>query len=122
MWRRRVTTVVMAAVSGCSEPATPRDAPFLTGTITSRAPRLIGVSDGSGTRIDSLQAMFVDGGPGCENKALYHLSSDTRVFHGGQPLDTASLTVGRRVSVWAADWILESCPVQAGAALVRVDP
>ena len=119
----RMLVVTVLAAMGCSR-ATSTSAygePTLIGVIASRAPRLIGVADSLGTRVDSIPAMFVRGGPECREQALFFIGSGTRVLIGERLADTSALVVGRRVWVWSGSTILTSCPIQTSARIVRVE-
>jgi len=114
-------------VVGCQGDITRPDSPFLRGMITSRAPIRVGVAGGTGTRIDSIPAMLVDGRgiwPArmpCAAKARFAISNHTEVLYHGHPADTGQLRVGRRVSVWITGYILDACPPQATAARVTLE-
>jgi hypothetical protein len=122
-----VCTISAALVLGCNSGISEPAAPFLRGVITSRAPILIGVQDGAGTRVDSIPAMFVDGRgiwpapEPCAAQARFAIGSGTQVIHQGVPTDTAQLVVGQRVVVWVNGVVLESCPPQAGATRVVLE-
>ena len=110
-------------IVSCGDGSTlPSGEPRLVGTITSRAARLVGVADASGPRIDSISAMLVEGGPGCEQRALFFISGSTRVMLGRLRADTGALTVGRRVAVWSDGFQLDSCPPQIAATAVQIEP
>ncbi|MGH7673920.1 MAG: hypothetical protein ACREMV_01500 [Gemmatimonadales bacterium] len=53
--------------------------------------------------------------------AWFGIDARTRVVQAGAQVDTASLTLGRRVSVWAEDVVLESCPPITYAAEVKLE-
>ena len=118
-----MTPVVLALA--CSGDTTAPEDSFLRGVITSRAPQLYGVQDGAGVRIDSVPAMFVDGGASCARQAHLSIGSETEVFRevAGElvPADTGQLVLGRRVTVWIDGVVLQSCPPQAGATRVLLE-
>jgi hypothetical protein len=126
MSRLLIGIVPAALVLACASPTDP-DRPFLRGTITSRASQLFGVQDGTGVRLDSIPAMFVDGvgiwpaREPCAAQARLVIDGGTRVFRGRVRADTGQLTVGRRVTVWNTGIVLESCPPQAYAARVLIE-
>jgi hypothetical protein len=124
-----ITAIVSAAalVLACAKSPTGPDRPFLRGTITSRASILFGVQDGTGVRLDSIPAMFVDGvgiwpaSEPCAAQARFSINGGTQVLRGRVRADTGQLRVGRRVTVWSTGVVLESCPPQAYAARVLLE-
>ncbi len=115
--------LAVACRSGISDP----EPPFLSGRITSRAPIVYGVQDGTTTRLDSIPAMFVDGvgiwpaSEPCAAQARLAIGGSTQVLRQGVPVDTGQLVVGQRVTVWISGIVLESCPPQAGAVRVVLE-
>src|SRR3954451_14261284 len=120
-----ICMIPVALVVACSGDTTAPDSSFLRGVITSRAPQLYGVQDESGVRIDSVPAMFVDGGGSCDRQAVLSIGSQTEVFHQVQGelvrSDTAQLVIGRRITVWIDGVVQASCPPQASAGRVLLE-
>jgi len=127
MRRLLVCSMGIALVSACGSGISDSEPPFLRGLITSRAPIVHGVRDGTGTRLDSIPAMFVDGvgiwpaSEPCAAQARLAIGSTIQVLRQGVPVDTGQLSVGRRVIVWISGVVLESCPPQAGAVRVVLE-
>jgi uncharacterized Zn-binding protein involved in type VI secretion len=127
MPRRHAPLIAAILVVSCRSDITPSEPPFLRGIITSRAAFLYGVQDGTGTRIDSVPAMFVDGvgiwpaSEPCAAQAKLAISGQTEVLRNGFPADTGQLTIGQKVSVWITAIVLRSCPPQASAARVVLE-
>ncbi len=120
MHSRNARSAVLLALAGgpligCHVRA---DHPFQVGTIISRAPYRIAH--------DSVPAMFVIDDTtfrrnACGHGTLFTLGPETRVIsEDGDRVDTAALTLGRRVSVFVGDGtlVLESCPPITHAAKV----
>jgi hypothetical protein len=83
---------------------------------------LLDVQTPNGVQLDSYPRMLVIGGPSCDSQAYFSLGSVRRLWYAdGRAADTAALTVGAQVTVWATGVVLESCPPQAGADEVQID-
>ena len=111
---RTALVALLLLVPAChSSPTAPP--PFVVGTITSRAARLIGR--------DSVPQIFVQGNPPtCDSSAYVALSGVRRVWYAnGSAADTSALVVGAQVRVWITGIVLESCPPQAGADEIQID-
>ncbi len=115
--RPHLPVALLLGVASCLDP----QPPFLRGTITSRAADVYAVQTGSGVRLDSTAAMFVDGGPSCDQKAKFFIGGNTQVFRRGLPADTGQLVVGAVVIVWNSGMVLQSCPPQTGAVRVSIE-
>jgi len=108
-------------IIGCHHAPT-APAPFLSGTITSRAPGLLGVQTPNGVQLDSYPRMLVIGGPSCDSQAYFSLRSVRGLWYaGGRAADTSALAVGAQVTVWATGVVLESCPPQVAADEIQID-
>jgi hypothetical protein len=115
-------------LSACLDPTVgPSTDPFLRGTITSRAPRGIGVRDADSTFVRLVPQMLVvaPGGPSCgrQRDAAYFTLGEAisvRLASGGVG-DTSALRVGAVVSVWQSGLILTSCPPLTAAEVVVVE-
>jgi hypothetical protein len=127
MKRLLVCSISIAPVLACGSGISDSEPPFLRGRITSRAPIVYGVQDATGTRLDSIPAMFVDGvgiwpaSEPCAAQARLAIGGNTQVLRQGVPVDTGQLAIGRRVAVWISGVVLESCPPQAGAVRVVLE-
>lgn len=127
MSHRLACLLAAIVIVGCRSDVTSPEPPFLRGIITSRAAMRYGVRDGTGTRIDSVPAMFVDGvgiwpaSEPCAAQARFTISGQTEVLRNRVPADTGQLTIGRKVSVWVTGPVWESCPPQAYAARVVLE-
>ncbi len=124
---RQVIVAVLLLLFGCRRTPT-APAPFLSGTITSRAARLYSIQLVQGSRTDSVPQMKVEAEPGappapmCDNIGLFSLTAVRSVRYGnGQAADTSALTVGTKVRVWAAGIVLTSCPPQVAADEIIID-
>ncbi|MEO6197757.1 MAG: hypothetical protein ABIP58_06570 [Dehalococcoidia bacterium] len=127
MLRLPILVGLIILTVACTSTVTEPGDPFLRGVITSRASSLHGVQDGTGVRIDSVPAMFVDGvgiwpaAEPCAAQARFFIGGDTEVYSGNVRADTGQLRIGRRVTVWATGVVLQSCPPQTGATRVLLE-
>ena len=106
MLRSLAVASLTACLLACHGSTTP-PGPYVTGTITSRAPW-----GGPG--------MLVDGGTGCGGPFVILVGPPPVYDSIGTALDTAALIVGRRVAVWVKGVIEESCPERMGAEKIVV--
>jgi len=118
---RLAIVAVLLLVLGCRRSPT-APAPFLSGTITSRAARLYGPPP------DSFPQMRVEAKPGappdqmCDNVAVFFLTAVRSVrYASGLAADTSALTVGAKVRAWATGIVLLSCPPQVAADEIVID-
>ena len=123
MRRILVCSISAALALACRSDLADSEAPFLRGTITSRAPIVYGGQYG----LDSIPAMFVDGvgiwpaAEPCAAQARLSIGRNTQVSRRGVPVDTGQLAIGQRVTVWISGVVLESCPPQASAVRVVLE-
>ncbi len=120
--------VAVLLLVGCHSPTGP--APFLSGTITSRAARVYTVQlVQGGTHTDSVPQMKVEEQPGtplspltCETLAYFTLANVRSVrYANGLAADTSALIVGTRVRVWVpAGPSAAPCPPTAPADVIVI--
>jgi hypothetical protein len=108
--------VLPALVLGCASPSEPRDDSYVAGTIVARD---VSISIGGAPSIHVKDATEECG-------VIYRITPATRVRQRGRnggtfPVSHTILTVGKRVRV-LTDLVLLSCPGQAEAEVVEIQP
>jgi len=112
-----VLTVSLVALAACAS-SPPRDAPGITGTITTL--QRTDSADGG-----ALATILVEGGlqpaGAVSDKASVRITGTTDVFDAqGSSVTWESLAQGQEVEVWFDGPVAESYPVQGTAGAVRI--